>query len=103
MTHDAPRQTWFFTSFEVAMRIAMPILLGVSAWAFTNILDHEKRLTVIESTQPTRDDLKEINNKLNTLAEVSAVRGMQMESMAETLAKIREYIIANESGERRLP
>lgn len=45
--------TWRWRALDVAMKVAMPILLGVSAWAATTVLDHESRLKVIENTRYT--------------------------------------------------
>ena len=47
------------TSFKIislAVTITYPVLLGVSSWAVLEILDHDKRLEVIESNRYTRDD-----------------------------------------------
>ena len=88
------------------MKVAMPFLIGVAGWTFTNILDHEKRLVRIESTQPTSADIDAISDKLNDLkldvATRSAGRDMQMNEMQTTLTKIREYLVAR-PGEGRLP
>lgn len=44
------------TILEVAQKVALPILLGVAGWTFTNMRDHELRLTRIESTRYTQKD-----------------------------------------------
>lgn len=87
----------------------MPFLIGVAGWTFTNILDHEKRLTRIEATQFTQGDgraleqrtnetLQSINEKLSDLKETAAVRDAQMHSMNETVVKIREFIVSREGA-----
>lgn len=113
MTQERAR-TMFAVSLEVAMRIATPFLIGVAGWTFTNIIDHDRRLVKIEATTFTKDDaraqadqfnetVRQINDKLSELSAVSRERGVQMQGIEATLLKIREYIIANENGERRLP
>ena len=40
------------------MRIGFPILLGVAGWTFTQLTDHESRLTRIEASRYTQADSK---------------------------------------------
>lgn len=46
--------SWRWKAMDVAMKVAMPILLGISAWTATTLLDHDKRLNVIEATRYTQ-------------------------------------------------
>lgn len=39
---------------DVVVKVSMPILMGVSAWAGMMVLDHESRLDVIEATRYTQ-------------------------------------------------
>lgn len=47
---------WRWRSLDVVMRLAFPVILGISSWAGMAVLDHESRLDVIEATRYTRDD-----------------------------------------------
>ena len=47
------------TAWDVAVKIAMPILLGISSWTGTTLLDHENRLTTIEASRYTSSDGEE--------------------------------------------
>lgn len=41
---------------DVAMRVGFPILLGISGWTMTTLIDHDQRLTSIEASRYTRVD-----------------------------------------------
>ncbi len=36
--------------YEIMLRIAFPILLGITAWTFMSINDHEKRIITMEAS-----------------------------------------------------
>ena len=58
--------------YDFAMRVAVPILLGVSAWTFTQLWSHEGRLTSLEvrseiETKQIKQDLSEIKADVKRL------------------------------------
>jgi len=54
--------------YDIAMRVALPILLGVSAWTFTQLWSHEGRLTVLEvRSELISADLSEIKSDVKKL------------------------------------
>jgi len=57
--------------YEVlATRVLLPLLLGVSAWTFTQLWAHEGRLTVLEvRSESIRDDVREIKSDVKQLLE----------------------------------
>ena len=48
--------SWRWKALDTAMKVAMPLLLGISAWTATTLLDHDKRLSHIEATRYTQRD-----------------------------------------------
>lgn len=54
MSPESEATEWRWKAVDVAVKIAMPILLGVTAWTATSLLDHDKRLNVIEATRYTQ-------------------------------------------------
>lgn len=54
--------------YELALRVAFPILLGISAWTFTELWSHAGRLTVLEvRNEAIMDDVQEIKADVKTL------------------------------------
>lgn len=54
--------------YEVAIKVAFPVLLGISGWTFTQLLDHGNRLTAIEvRTESIVDDVREIKADVKLL------------------------------------
>jgi hypothetical protein len=55
--------------YEVlATRVVLPLLLGISAWTFTQLWTHEGRLTVLEvRSESIRDDVREIKSDVKKL------------------------------------
>jgi hypothetical protein len=51
-------KTQLQAAIEVGLRGAVAILLGVAGWAYTAVSDHERRLTIIESTRYTHHDAR---------------------------------------------
>jgi hypothetical protein len=90
-------------SLQASVYVAMPFLMGVAGWAFTNILDHEKRLVHIEATYYTQrtgiQQFHDIQGKLSDLQTLVAVRDSQMDAMAATLTAIRKYLSSREGVE----
>ena len=53
---------------DLAIKISMPILVGVTAWAFGKIWGHEKRLTVVETkADSVAEDIREIKKDVKEL------------------------------------
>ena len=52
---------WRWKALDVAVKITMPILLGVCAWTATSILDIDKRVSHIESTRYTDEEIRKAN------------------------------------------
>ena len=54
--------------YELALRVAFPILLGISAWTFTELWSHAGRLTVLEvRNEAIMDDVQEIKADVKKL------------------------------------
>lgn len=51
------------TYLDICVKVAFPILLGFSGWAGAMLLDHEKRVTVIEKNYITKEDAAEDREK----------------------------------------
>ena len=61
---DELKQRWV----DLAIRIALPITMGVSAWTFTQLWQHENRLTVLETRwDSVTEDVREIKNDVKKL------------------------------------
>ena len=59
-----------YGAYDLAIKIAMPILLSVSAWTFTQLWQHEGRLTRIEvRDEGVKDDLQEIKADVQKLVQ----------------------------------
>jgi hypothetical protein len=82
--------SWRWKALDVAVKIAMPILLGVAAWTATTVLDHDKRLNVIEATRYTQEhaaaDLRE--------------RDKERASIVAALAEIKVLLARLEEGDK---
>ena len=61
MTDDA--KAGMMTAYDLAMKVAFPILLGMAGWAFNTLWDQESRLTAIESSRYSRADAEAANHK----------------------------------------
>ena len=76
--------SWRWKALDVAVKIAMPILLGVSAWTATTILDLDKRVQIIEATRYTRDDARNEREGLkDDLNEIKVLLAKQSVTVAE--------------------
>jgi len=54
--------------YELGIKVAFPILLGVSAWTFTQLWQHAGRLTVLEvRNEAIMADVQEIGRDVKTL------------------------------------
>ena len=54
--------------YELGIKVAFPILLGVSAWTFTQLWSHAGRLTVLEvRNEAIMADVQEIKADVKTL------------------------------------
>lgn len=51
------------TIWEVSQKVALPIALGMAAWALTAIQDHESRIVRIEATRYTIQDARADRDK----------------------------------------
>lgn len=68
MTDTHARRAVVVAGYEVAIKVAFPILLGISGWTFTQLLDHSNRLTAIEvRAESIVDDVREIKSDVKTL------------------------------------
>lgn len=56
---------------DVVIKVAFPILSGVSGWAFMQLRDHDQRLRTLEATVQTKDqaahDLATVNAGLSDI------------------------------------
>lgn len=57
--------------YDMAIKIAFPILLGVCGWAFSTLWDHGNRITAIEASRYSRSDAKnDLGDVQTALAEL---------------------------------
>jgi len=82
--------------YDLAMRVAFPILLGVCGWTFSTLWDHGNRITRIEASRYSREDAKADRDGLtNMLAalqvDLAVCRGSQ-EATAQRLSRIEDRI-----------
>lgn len=76
---------------DVAIKVAFPILSGVSGWAFMQLRDHDQRLRTLEATVQTKDKA----------AQDLAVVNAGLSEIRVTLARIEERL--NTKQTRMLP
>jgi hypothetical protein len=78
------------SGLDVVVKVAFPILLGISTWALTSVLDHEKRITVIEARSEEMQSLQDEVAKVVTSSAVSSQRLMDMDRrLGELLVEVR--------------
>lgn len=86
----------FINWFEVAMRIAVPILLGALAWQIRSTMDHEHRLTTIEASRYTAQDAARDRNVMTTEIgglKVETARAAQAaESVSQRLGRMEDKL-----------
>jgi hypothetical protein len=49
---------------EKFILISFPILMGAGGWFGKTVLDHDKQITVLEKTHPTKDEVSVLNDGL---------------------------------------
>ena len=77
--------------FDIVVKITFPILLGISTWALTSVLDHEKRITVMESRSDEMQGLQDEVSKLVTASAVSSQRLVDMDRrLGELLVEVKQ-------------
>ena len=90
--------------FEGAMRIAVPLLLGIAGWTMTTLVDHESRLRYIEGTRYTlvdRDrDVKDVATRLESLAVGQAAMQEKIAGMAGLVERIEKRLDGTYRGAR---
>ena len=95
MTQDRVKSA-FVISLEVAMKLALPFLLGMAGWTFTSITDHDRRLLKIEATRYTREmatsDIMSVTGTMDTMrSNQSEIQGTQQAVLAR-LANIETML-----------
>ena len=81
--------TWRWKAMDVAMKVAMPVLLGISAWTMTNLMDLDKRVGVLEATTVTRRAAdKERAQVTQLLLEVKVILARIEESDKQTARRL---------------
>lgn len=78
---------------DVAIKVAFPILSGVSGWAFMQLRDHDQRLRTLEATVQTKDQAAQ------DLALVNA----GLSDIRVTLARIEERLHSKQTRILRGP
>lgn len=73
---------------DVAIKVAFPVILGISGWVMTSLRDHDQRIRTLEATSQTKDEAA------RSLAEVSAV----LADIRIMLARIEERLKLDESS-----
>ena len=92
---------WRWKAVDVAVRLAMPILLGVSAWAGLAITDHDKRIGVIEATRYTKDDrAKDVERRAAERAAERRDQEMQRVALLAALGEIRVILARVDEGSK---
>ena len=94
---------------DVVVKVSMPILMGVSAWAGMMVLDHESRLDVIEATRYTRDnaaaerrDGEEERRTISlTLSRLEILLGQMAERQTKTEQLLRDMQSRDERDRAR--
>jgi len=88
--------SWRWKALDVVMKVSMPILLGISAWTATTILDLDKRVTYIESTRYTvhdaRADRDEVRDALNEIKVLLAHQSATAEDVKKGLEKLERRL-----------
>lgn len=90
--------SWRWKALDIAVKVAMPLLLGISAWTATTILDLDKRVTHIESTRYTvhdaRADRDEVREALNEIKVLLARQSASVEDLKKGLEKLERRLDA---------
>lgn len=89
-------ESWRWKALDVAVKVSMPILLGISAWTATTLLDHDKRLEVIEATRYTREDAErerdQIRDALGDIRVLLAQKASSDRALQEDVAEIKQAL-----------
>ena len=81
--------SWRWKALDVAVKVAMPILLGVSAWTATTIMDLDSRVKIIEATRYTRRDAERERASITSLlAEMKVILARIEESDKQTARRL---------------
>lgn len=57
-------------AYDLAVKVAMPLLIGACGWTFTQLWSHENRLTRIEvRDEGVSEDLREIKSDVQKLVQ----------------------------------
>lgn len=69
-------------ALDMAIKVAFPVLLGVSGWAFATLRDHDQRIRTLEATSQTKDQAaSDLTNVREALSDIRV-----------TLARIEERL-----------
>lgn len=83
---------WRWKALDVAVKIAMPIMLGISAWSATTLLELDKRVQILEATRYTKDDAAReregLKEALNDIKILLARQGASVEEVRKGLQKL---------------
>lgn len=83
------RQVSWSAILDIAMKVGLPISLGISGWTFSQLWDHGNRLTAIENSRYTRGDAEA--SLLRFRSEVGLL-GTKIDAMTDSVIGLREDV-----------
>lgn len=88
--------SWRWKALDIAMKVAFPILLGISAWTGTTIMNLDKRVEIIEATRysrkDARDDRDEIKDVLRDIKVLLARQEASVDDLKKGLEKLEKRL-----------
>jgi hypothetical protein len=81
----------FIGWFETAMRLAIPPLLGIAAWAYMQIVALDRRVTIIENSGHS-GDVTSLKASVESLKIQGAVMQQQMATVVRAVENIERKL-----------
>lgn len=81
--------SWRWKAIDTAVKIAMPILLGISAWMGSMLFEADKRIELLERTAMTKKDVCEAHSGFKeVLGEIKVLLARQSVTVTEVKRKL---------------
>lgn len=91
-----PQNSTTFKIISLAVTITYPVLLGISSWAVFEIVDHDKRIEVMESTRYTKenaaDDKAMHTAQIAELSRVQSTTDVYLNEILRRLDRMERYM-----------
>lgn len=83
-------------NFDLIIKIALPICLGISSWCFTQLWDHENRITAIENSRYTKEDAdestKDVKEDIHSLDQGLGSLSTKLDIITGSISDMKESV-----------